>query len=74
MDTPQMETPRTGHPKLGPYLVVQVGEGLLLPIQKDLAGWFPHPKDAQRVNGDLSGLSAGMEDGGGKDVLQEGTE
>lgn len=57
---------------MGLYLVVQIGEGLLLAIQEDLAGWLPYPKDAQCVNGDLGGLGAGVEDGGGKDVLQEG--
>ena len=58
---------------MGLYLVVQVGEGLLLAIQEDLAGCLLHPKDAQCANGDLGGLSAGVEDGGGEDVLQEGT-
>ena len=72
METPRMGTSRTGHPEMGPYLVVQVGEGLLLAIQEDFAGWFAHPEDAQHVNGDLGGLSAGVEDGGGEDVLQEG--
>lgn len=54
---------------MGPYLVVQVGKGFLLTIQEDLAGRLLHPKDAQCANGDLAGLSAGMEDGGGEDVL-----
>lgn len=52
-----------------PYLVVQVGKGLLLAIQENLAGWLLHPKDAQSANGDLGGLGAGMEDGGSEDVL-----
>lgn len=67
-----MGTTRTGHPTMGPYLIVQVGKGLLLAIQEDLAGWFPHPKDAQCANGDLGGLGAGVEDSGGEDVLREG--
>lgn len=54
---------------MGPYLVVQVGKGLLLTIQEDLAGRLLHPKDAQCANGDLAGLSAGMEDSGSEDVL-----
>lgn len=62
---------RTRHPKVGPYLVVQVGEGLLLAVQEDLGGWVLHPKDVQCANGDLSGFDAGMEDSGGEDVLQE---
>lgn len=57
-----------------PYLVVQVGEGPLMAVQEDLAGWLPHPKDAQCANGDLGGLSAGVKDGGSEDVLQEGME
>lgn len=32
METPRTGTPRTGHPEMGLYLVVQVGEGLLLAI------------------------------------------
>lgn len=68
-----MGLPQERAPEMRPYLVVQVGEGLLLTIQEDLAGWFSHPKDAQCANGDFSGLSAGMEDSGGEDVLQEGT-
>lgn len=43
-------------------------------VQEDLAGWLPHPKDAQCANGDLGGLSAGVKDGGSEDVLQEGME
>lgn len=58
-----------GHSEMGPYLVVQVGKGLLLAIQEDLAGRLLHAKDAQCANGDLGGLGAGMEDGGGEDVL-----
>lgn len=57
------------HSEMGPYLVVQVGKGLLLAIQEDLAGRLLHAKDAQCANGDLGGLGAGMEDGGGEDVL-----
>ena len=73
METLRIGTLRTGHPKMVPYLVVQVGEGLLLAVQEDLAGWLPHPKNAQCANGDLSGLGAGVQDGGGEDVLQERT-
>lgn len=67
-----MGTPGTEHSKTRPYLVVQVGEGLLLPIQEDLAGRLLHSVEAHRVDGDIGGLGAGMEDVGGEDVLQEG--
>lgn len=72
MNTLRVATSKTGHSKMEPYLV-QVGEWLLLAIQKDLAGWLPHSKDGHCVCGDLCGLSAGMEDSGSEDVLQEGT-
>lgn len=70
VDTLRMGTPPSkGHSEMGPYLVAQVGKWFLLAIQEDLAGRLLHPKDAQCANGDLGGLSTGMEDGGGEDVL-----
>lgn len=69
---PPVRAGRGGMGTPGPYLVVQVGEGLLLPIQEDLAGRLLHSVEAHRVDGDIGGLGAGMEDVGGEDVLQEG--
>lgn len=69
METPRMRTSRIGHPEMGPYLVAQVGEGLLLAVQEDFAGWLLHPKDAQGANGDFGGLGTGVKDSGGEDVL-----
>lgn len=58
---------------MGPHLVVQVGEGLLLAVQEDLVGWLLHPIDAQGADGGGGGLGAGVEHAGGEDVLQKGT-